>query len=310
MSGRVRGQVSAVAPAKVNLCLGVGPVRADGFHPLATIYQAVGLQDRVTVGAADEVSVTVRGDARSAVHEVPTDGSNLAVQAALVLAKHHGLDRGVRIVIEKGIPVAGGMAGGSADAAATLVACDRLWRLGTSREKLLSLAAELGSDVPFALVGGTALGSGRGELVTPLTTRGRYWWVVLESAVGLSTPAVYREFDALHTGSALVEPQISSGVVSALRDDDVVALGAALTNELQPAALRLRPELEGVLELGRTEGVHGAIVSGSGPSCLFLCADRADAVRVGEGLRSRGLGPVSVAPGPVAGARVVAAREG
>jgi 4-diphosphocytidyl-2-C-methyl-D-erythritol kinase len=301
--------VTVRAPAKINLALAVGAARADGFHELATAYHAVSLYDEVVAAEDEELSISVTTSEGEPVDGVPQDRTNLAVAAAELLAERVGLTANVRLHVTKAIPVAGGMAGGSADAAATLVACDRLWRLGTSREELLSLAAELGSDVPFALVGGTALGSGRGELVTPLATRGRYWWVVLESAVGLSTPAVYREFDALHTGSALVEPQISSGVVSALRDDDVVALGAALTNELQPAALRLRPELEGVLELGRSEGVHGAIVSGSGPSCLFLCADRADAVRVGEGLRSRGLGPVSVAPGPVAGARVVAARE-
>jgi 4-diphosphocytidyl-2-C-methyl-D-erythritol kinase len=306
----VTRQVSAVAAAKINLCLGVGPTRADGFHPLATVYQAVGLHDRVTVRAADEVSVAVRVDARLALQQVPTNGSNIAVQAALLLAEHHGVDRGVDIVIDKGIPVAGGMAGGSADAAATLVACDRLWDLRTGREDLLELGAQLGSDVPFALVGGTAVGSGRGEVVTPLTTRGDCWWVVLESACGLSTPAVYREFDALHPGSSAFTPEVPSALVAALGTHDLPALGTALSNDLQAAALRLRPELRGALDLGLSEGVLGAVVSGSGPTCLFLCADRPDAVRVAAALRAHGLGPVSVASGPVPGASVVAAGEG
>ena len=155
------------APAKINLSLGVGPARADGYHSLATVYQAVGLYDRVTVHDADEVTVTVRADTRLAVGDVPTDATNIAVRAALLLAGHHGLERGVAIDIDKGIPVAGGMAGGSADGAATLLACDHLWGLGTPRQALLELAAQLGSDVPFALVGGTALGGGRGEMVTP-----------------------------------------------------------------------------------------------------------------------------------------------
>jgi 4-diphosphocytidyl-2-C-methyl-D-erythritol kinase len=198
------------------------------------------------------------------------------------------------------------MAGGSADGAASLLACDHLWGLRTSRDELLELAAELGSDVPFALVGGTAIGSGRGEVVTPLMTRGEYWWVVLESAVGLSTPSVYREFDRMHEVSPVRPPEISDELISALRRHDVAALGAQLSNDLQAPALRLRPELARGLEQGGLLSVHGAILSGSGPSCLFLCEGRGHAMQVAEGLRSLDLGPVSSAPGPVAGARVVA----
>jgi len=302
----VTGAVSVIAPAKINLCLGVGPAREDGFHTLATVYQAIGLYDQVTVSAADDLSVTVRADPRLSVDEVPTDETNIAVRAAVLLAKHHGIDRGVAITIDKGIPVAGGMAGGSADGAASLLACDHLWNLGTAREELLELAAELGSDVPFALVGGTAIGSGRGEVVTPLMTRGEYWWVVLESAVGLSTPAVYREFDLMHEVSPARPPEIPDELISALRRHDVEALGSHLSNDLQQAALRLRPELGRGLEQGRLESAHGAILSGSGPSCLFLCEGRAHAMQVAGGLNSQNLGPVSFAPGPVHGARVVA----
>jgi 4-diphosphocytidyl-2C-methyl-D-erythritol kinase len=309
VSRLLTGTVTATAPAKINLCLGVGSRRADGFHALATVYQAVGLHDRVTVGDADDVSVTVRTD-RLPVDGVPTDESNIAVRAALLLARHHGSERGVSIIVDKGIPVAGGMAGGSADAAAALLACDRLWGLGTPRAELLELAGELGSDVPFALVGGTAVGSGRGELVTPLATRGEFWWVVLESTEGLSTPAVYREFDVLCDASVPEVPTVSTEVLEALAADDVAALGAALSNDLQAAALRLRPELQGALARDGLDRVHGSVVSGSGPSCLFLCAGRADAAHVAATLRARGLGAVSFAPGPVPGARILAVTDG
>ena len=243
------------------------------------------------------------------VDDVPLDGTNIAVRAARLLAEHHGIERGAAITIDKGIPVAGGMAGGSADAAATLLACDHLWGLESPKEHLLELAAELGSDVPFALVGGTAIGSGRGETVTPLMTLGEYWWVVLESPQGLSTPAVYREFDAMN-GVDVDAPELPDELMQALRGHDVAALGSSLSNDLQDAALRLRPELGRALEQGRLESAYGAILSGSGPSCLFLCEGRSHAVQVAGGLRAEGLGPVSFAPGPVHGARVVVADNG
>ncbi len=302
---RPPGALTVSAPAKINLSLGVGAARADGFHPLATVYQAIGLYDRVTVADADDVTVTVTAEDGIALDDVPLDGSNIAVRAARLIAGHHGVERGVAIAIEKGIPVAGGMAGGSADGAATLLACDQLWGLRTPREDLLGLAAELGSDVPFALVGGTAIGSGRGEVVTPLMTRGEYWWVVLVSDRGLSTPAVYREFDALHDGRPVGDPEIPDKLMQALRSHDVEALGASLTNDLQAAALRLRPELQAVLDLGPLESAHGAVLSGSGPSCLFLCESEAHAIVVAAGLRAHGHASVSFAPGPVHGARLV-----
>jgi 4-diphosphocytidyl-2-C-methyl-D-erythritol kinase len=300
------GAVVVSAPAKINLCLGVGPLRPDGYHALATVYQAVGLYDQVTVRDADDLTVTVRAEPRLSVDDVPVDATNIAWRAAELLARHHSLDRGVEIVIDKGIPVAGGMAGGSADGAAALLACDTLWGLRTGHEELLELAAELGSDVPFALVGGTAIGSGRGEVVTPLMTSGDYWWVVLESPRGMSTPEVYREFDAMHHGYRVLPPEIPDALLHALRGHDVADLGASLANDLQPAALRLRPELGLALARGRDETAHGAILSGSGPSCLFLCDSRSHAAEVAAGLRAQDLGPTSFAPGPVPGARILA----
>jgi 4-diphosphocytidyl-2-C-methyl-D-erythritol kinase len=312
------GTVVVSAPAKINLCLGVGAVRSDGYHALATVYQAIGIYDRVTVrhlrrghgleAGADAATVTVRVRSRSRVsaQAVPTDASNIAARAALLLAARcHGRTPSVEITIDKAIPVAGGMAGGSADAAAALVACDALWGLRTPREKLLELAAELGSDVPFALVGGTAAGSGRGEVVAPLATRGEYWWVVLESSRGLSTAEVYRELDAMRAGSPAGPARIPEELARGLDRHAVAAVGAALSNDLQGAALRLRPELGSALELGRHVGAHGAILSGSGPTCLYLCDGRAHASRVADAVRMNGLGPVAVAAGPAPGARVV-----
>ena len=310
MSAAPSGTVTVTAPAKINLSLGVGPVREDGFHALATVYQAVGLYDRVTVRDAEAVTVTVRPGSRADLAQVPVDATNTAARAVRLLAEHAGLTRGAAVVIEKSIPVAGGMAGGSADGAAALLACDHLWGLGSTPEELAELAAGLGSDVPFALVGGTAIGSGRGEVVLPLMTRGEYWWVVLESEHGLSTPAVYRAFDELHEGTSLGEPEIPDSLMMALRAHDVAALGTALSNDLQTAALSLRPELGRALELGLAGSAHGAVLSGSGPSCLFLCESRAHATQVATGLTSCGLGPVSSVPGPVHGARLVAHDDG
>jgi len=299
--------VAVTAPAKINLCLGVGAAREDGYHPLATVYQAVGIHDRLVASAADELTLAVTGDPRLSVEDVPTDDRNIAVRAARLLMAHHGIERGVHLAIEKGIPVAGGMAGGSADAAAALVACDALWQLHTPREELMEIAAELGSDVPFALVGGTAIGSGRGEVVTPLMTRGEYWWVVLESKQGMSTPEVYGEFDRLHADSEVSAPEIPDELMAALRSHDIEGLGAALSNDLQAPALGLRPELRDALEDGLLNSAHGAVLSGSGPSCLFLCEGQAHAIQVASALQGRG--PVSYARGPVPGAHVVAAER-
>ena len=296
-------EVVVAAPAKINLSLGVGPVRRDGFHPLATVYQAIGLYDEITVRPAASTSLTVSGEDID-VSDVPTDGSNLALKAATLLAAHHGVDEGVEMHILKRIPVAGGLAGGSTDAAGALVACDALWGTNTSREEMLAIAAELGSDVPFCLVGGTAIGSGRGELVAPAMTRGKYWWVLALADGGLSTPAVYREFDKLHDASPASEPEVPTGLMAALRSGDVEMLGKALTNDLQPAAFCLRPELEELLAFGIQGSAHGALVSGSGPTCLFLAENETHATQV-RGWLSSSVPNIVYAPGPVPGARVI-----
>ena len=292
--------ITVRAPAKINLHLGVGAPREDGFHPLATVYHAVDLLDTVTVTPAEEWSVEVHADGPVDVAAVPTDDTNLAVRAGQALADHHGLDVAARIEIGKGIPVAGGMAGGSADAAATLVALDRLWETGTGDADLFRLAAELGSDVPFGLVGRNALGTGRGEQVEQLpgVDVPRHW-VVVPGSGGLSTPAVYGHFDELNPAAAALPPA-PYRLVEFLGDpvEDVAPL---LHNDLQPAALDLRPELVALLEAGEAAGALRGLVSGSGPTCVFLCADAASAERVADVLRAT-YDVVLTASGPVVGA--------
>lgn len=289
------------APAKINLHLGVGAPRPDGFHPLLTVYQAIGLYDDVTSTQSDDWALEVHAADYIDAASVPTDAANLVDRAATLLAAHHGLARRGRLRIDKSIPVAGGLAGGSADAAAALVALDRLWQVETSDDDLLALAAQLGSDVPFSLVGGSALGTGRGEVVTPIVDRGTWWWVIVPSAVGLSTPEVYRHFDRIFPNAPATPPPPDL-MLSALHASNPLVLAAALHNDLQAAAFDLRPDLEPLIERGEEEGALRGLVSGSGPTCVFLCesADHARAVAAGIGKPV-----VLVANGPVAGAHLV-----
>jgi 4-diphosphocytidyl-2-C-methyl-D-erythritol kinase len=295
--------ITVRAPGKINLHLGVGAPRGDGFHPLVTVYQAVGLCDDLTVAPSPGWTLGVTVPEWMDADAVPVTGDNIVDRAAHLLAQHHGVDPQASVSITKSIPVAGGMAGGSADAAAALVALDRLWELGTSDDDLLRIAAELGSDVPFALVGGTALGTGRGELVEPVPDPATWWWVVVPSAEGLSTPAVYRRFDEL-TPDASAEPKGAEAVLLALSTGDADVLAAGLHNDLEPAALDLRPDLADLLELGARSGALRGLVSGSGPTCLFLTED-ADAARAVAGRLAEHHDVVLVTNGPVAGAHVV-----
>ena len=298
-------EVRVSAPAKINLCLGVGPVREDGYHPLATVYQAVGLYDEVVLRPAGTPDLTVSGDGVD-VTDVPVDDTNLAMRAVRLLAEHHDDELTVAMHVRKRIPVAGGLAGGSSDAAAALVGADLLFGLRTPREELLGLAARLGSDVPFCLVGGTAMGSGRGELVAPVMTRGEYWWVIVTDAGGLSTPAVYGEFDRLHAGRPVPDPGVPDELLAGLRAGDAARLGAALANDLQPAALSFRPDLSELLAAGRIASAHGALVSGSGPTTVFLCDSPTHAQRVDQQLQQHhGTDPALVIKGPVPGARAI-----
>lgn len=293
-------------PAKVNLQLAVGPARADGFHDLVNVFHAVSLFDEVTVQYGDPartdpgVRLRIEGGGRG----VPRDQSNLACRAVALLAEVTGHHDPVDIVLRKSIPVAGGMAGGSADAAAALVACDALWGTGCPPEELARLAGRLGSDVPFALLGGTAIGRGRGELLTPAACGGTFHWVFALAHGGLSTAEVYREYDRLRPDAPF--PELSAELAAALEAGDPELLGKALHNDLQRPALALRPDIDETLAVGRRFGAFGAIVSGSGPTCAFLVADAERAAALAEEVAAAETCAGAVqAYGPVAGAQVV-----
>ena len=294
--------VRVKVPAKVNLELRVGSRRADGYHGLATVYQGVSLYDIVEARPARDWSITIGGRTAAGV---PADESNLAMRAARDLAAACGVGQPVALAITKEIPVAGGMAGGSADAAATLVACNRLWGLDLTLEELEPVAAGLGSDVPFLLHGGTALGAGRGEQVVPLLSRGTYHWVFALADTGLSTAAVYAECDRLRGAAPVPDPQPGIALLSALRSGDSQAVAAQLTNDLEAAAISLQPRLAEVLEAGLAFGALGGVVSGSGPTVAFLARDRESAIDLAVALTASGVAPdVRRARGPVTGAQI------
>ena len=299
------GEVTVRAPGKVNLYLAVGSLDGDGFHDVRTVLQAVSLYDELTVtpAGAGTVTLTIEGEGAKTL---AADEGNLAVRAARLLAAKAGITAGVRMALRKSIPVAAGMAGGSADAAAALVACDALWGTELSRPELESLAAELGSDVPFSLTGGTALGTGRGDVLSPVLSRGTYHWVFAIADGELSTPAVYAELDRYR--EELPRPALwsHSDTLAALSHGDPGALAQTLANDLQEPAIRMRPALRRVLDAGTELGAVGALVSGSGPTCAFLTRDGEDAVRLASELAGQGVCRlVRCAHGPVPGARVV-----
>jgi len=293
------------APAKLNLHLGVGAPREDGFHPLDTVYQAIGIYDDLTVTHAEKWSIALQLADYIEDGAVPAGEDNIVNHAAALLGKR----RDAEISIRKDIPVAAGMAGGSADGAAALVALDRLWNCRTSDHDLLDLASQLGSDVPFALIGGTAHGTGRGELVEPLPDQGSWWWVLALSNQGLSTPQVYAHWDRLFPGPSPT-PFSALAVLTAIASGSVSALARAMHNDLEAAAFDLRPDLAVLVSLGESEGALRGMMTGSGPTVAFLCrsADEARAVAAGVQVARSEVRRVLVANGPVAGAHVVSYR--
>ncbi|HEY8281439.1 MAG TPA: 4-(cytidine 5'-diphospho)-2-C-methyl-D-erythritol kinase [Leifsonia sp.] len=297
------------APGKINVFLRVGAVMEDGYHDVATAYQAVSLYEDVRAYPADDFSVAFTGSIDTSA--LPTDDTNLALKAAKLLARKSGHTGGVRLEIEKHVPIAGGMGGGSADAAATLVACDALWGVETGKEELQSLASELGADVPFALLGGTAIGTGRGDRLSPALATGQFHWVLALPDAHLSTPAVYAELDrhrqrhALDIAPAQRSPSVDTAVLQALRAGDPEMLAEILTNDLQAPAIHLAPQIGDVLELGELNGALAGMVSGSGPTVAFLTADLDSALDLQIALSAARLTAVR-AVGPVHGARVVA----
>ena len=302
---RSRG-VTARVPAKVNLQLSVGPLGADGFHEVTTVFQAISLFDDVTVATAEKgegIKISITGQTSGGV---PADNSNLAVKAAQLMIKNYNLPEDLVIKLKKEIPVAGGMAGGSADAAGVIVGLDSLFELGLSRDVMESVGSKIGSDVPFSICGGVAIGTGRGDQITPALAKGSYNWVLALSGQGLATPSVYQECDRLREGLSIAPPVVSEPLMQALRAGDAKALGKALSNELQPAACSLRPALRLVLDVGIDYGALGGIVSGSGPTVAFLVSDEEHAMDLTVALSSSGVvSSVVRASGPTNGARII-----
>jgi 4-diphosphocytidyl-2-C-methyl-D-erythritol kinase len=301
---RSAGPVRVRVPAKINLHLGVGAPRPDGFHELTTVYHAISLFDELRASPGDTLALTMEGEGAG---DLALDETNLVVRAARALAAHARVPAHARLHLRKTIPLAGGLAGGSADAAAALLACDLLWGTGLSRDELAAIGAQLGSDIPFLLHGGTALGTGHGATVSPILARPTTWhWVAAIADGGLATPDVYRELDRLRERAWAPDPvESADALMSALRQRNPEVLGAALGNDLQPAALSLRPELADVLKAGYDAGAVAGIVSGSGPTCVFLATDAGHAERLAAGLAAAGVcREARTARGPMPGARV------
>jgi 4-diphosphocytidyl-2-C-methyl-D-erythritol kinase len=299
----VTKSVTVKVPGKVNVYLGVGPREFSGYHELATIFQAVGIYDEVTVSAADSLVISGLGPFAD---RIPTDETNLAWKAAELVARACGEEPNIHIQIDKSIPIAAGMAGGSADAAAVLVACDAYWNAGIPRDQLDAMAATLGSDVPFMLHGGCALGIGQGDVLSPVMTRGSFHWVFAIFDEGLSTAQIYEKTDDMRGLEFEVEPEVPTELLSALARGDAPALGRLLHNDLQLAATTSRPQLGRVLEQGIDLGALGAIISGSGPTCAFLVRDESSAIDLVVALKASGLvDDVLRTHGPVHGARVI-----
>lgn len=307
LAPRTGREVRVRAPGKVNLSLRVGPRRPDGYHPVATVFQAVSVYEDVVASASEDLRLTVSGPQ---AHLVPTDAGNLALRAARALAARTGVDEGVHLHLHKGVPVAGGMAGGSADAAAALLACDAFWGTALSREELHEIAAELGSDVPFLLMGQTAVGSGRGDLLTAALSRGEYHWAFGVRDEGLATARVYEEYDALSAGRDALDTDGDVALLQALRAGDAPALGALLHNDLQDAAVELAPGLVEALAVAEDAGALGVVVSGSGPTVAALARSRQHALVIAAAMTAAGVADsVLTASGPVPGARLVAGSD-
>ncbi len=299
----MRKSVEVQVPAKVNLQLSVGPKESDGFHEVVTVFQAISIFDNLKISRSEQFDITLEGDF---INGVPIDQNNLVSKAVEIMAERFEIDKNLSIEINKSIPVAGGMAGGSADAAGTLLGIDQLFGLGLSKEELSEVARKLGSDVPFMLHGGTAVGRGRGDEITPALSRGNYHWVIAVSSNGLATPAVYGECDRLRTGLDIKAPALNDELLQALLSGDANRVGKALNNDLQAAAISLRPALRLILDTGQEYGALGGIVSGSGPSVAFLVADEDHSLDLAVALTSSGVvGSVARAQGPVSGAKII-----
>jgi 4-diphosphocytidyl-2-C-methyl-D-erythritol kinase len=307
----VENLVVASAPGKLNLAFRVGARRADGYHSVVSVYQELSLRETVVVSANHEWSLALSGSLpEDRLLSVPLDGNNLAFKAAKKLAELAGLVNPypVAIGIDKQVPVAGGMGGGSADAAATLIALNELWRTGISRERLVAESVHLGADVPFAVLGGTAIGRGVGEKLEPLASSATLHWVMIPNAGGLSTATVFARLDELRAQTFteiddethLVAPHYLIDALAAGNPFDVAEF---MHNDLEEAALDLMPSLAITLQDGMRSGALRAMVSGSGPTVALLAGSEASAIDIAKQMRLLGYEAIT-AQSATLGARI------
>lgn len=289
-------KVTVSAPGKINIFFAVGPLKPDHYHDVVSIYQALNLREVVTVSPASNFTVQVSGHlSAEQLAAVPTGAENLVVRAAKVIAEIADIadPHPVHFEITKNVPVAGGMGGGSADAAAALMAVDELWCSGVDGERLLSAAAHLGADIPFALLGGTAIGTGRGEDLQPVNGVQRLHWVLVANDQGLSTPSVYQRLDQLRAERGEDPTQVATPIappalLEALLTGDPHQVAPHLHNDLQEAAVDLMPELADTMAQGLAAGAIAAMVSGSGPTIALLASDSAAATKIANQLAIQG----------------------
>lgn len=310
----MRDQAVAIAHGKINIFFAVGPLHSDGFHSVASVYQALELSETVAIRPATNWSVAIDGEiSAEQLASVPTGEENLVVRAVKLVARLANLPESAAISglhIFKNVPVAGGMGGGSADAAAAMIAANELWAVGLSREQLVQAAVELGADVPFALMGNTAVGLGRGENLRLIENVCKLHWVLVVADQGLSTPAVYRRLDELRTAASenpsdVAEVQVPEELIRALQVGDLASIASLIKNDLQVAAIDLMPQLASTIQAGLDAGALAGMVSGSGPTVALLASDEDAAERIANILAVQGFTALATS-GPAAGAILAA----
>lgn len=264
------------APAKINLALDVLFKRPDGYHEVEMIMTTVDLADRIELKEIEQDTIQILSHSRF----VPDDHRNLAYQAAHILKERFSVKKGVSITIEKNIPVAAGLAGGSSDAAATLRGLNRLWKLGLTLDELAEIGAEIGSDVSFCVYGGTALAKGRGEKITHLPAPPKCWVILAKPTIGVSTADVYKRLQL----SNVNHPDVY-GMVEAIKTNDYPQVCKGLGNVLEEVTLPMYPEVANIKEHMKTFGADAVLMSGSGPTVFGLVEHESRMQRIYNGLR-------------------------
>ncbi|GIN93504.1 4-diphosphocytidyl-2-C-methyl-D-erythritol kinase [Siminovitchia terrae] len=264
------------APAKINLSLDVLGKREDGYHEVEMVMTTIDLADRLELTEISEDYVGILSRNRF----VPADERNLAYQAARLLKERYQINKGVEISINKIIPVAAGLAGGSSDAAATLRGLNELWDLGLTLDELAELGAEIGSDVSFCVYGGTALAKGRGEKVTKLPAPPACWVVLAKPAIGVSTSEIYRSLDV----SSIRHPHTTE-MIQALENNDYEGVCENMANALESVTLHMYPEVLHIKKQMERFGADAVLMSGSGPTVFGLVRHDSRLQRIYNGLR-------------------------